>query len=429
MVHAMRRKVASIAVLVVLIAFCVRSIRKAEDYGGFVLVGEAVLAGEHIYADTPPGINTWPPVWSLVCVPLAVLDQVHVFLGRGVWLLLGLIALLVCLGLLVRLLHRRRLALPLLRDGVPLSDPVVLVPLALCYVPVIGNFIHLQVNTIVLALVLGGLVLQARGRPYAGGAVLGLAVGLRIMPVVVVPYLLWRRRWVPAISAIATAVVVFMLPAMVYGWERFADYVSAWREVAGGVGTWGVGHMNQSMPAMWDRYVGLGVVPFVTEPSHAVASSGQVLPQVLTLATMAAAALAALWRFRGTQPADGPRAVVEWSIVLLVGASFGPVSWKAYLVVLLVPYALLFALRRRTDLSAGVRGWCTLLLVIGLVFTTLPTRDLLGRTLTRHLETGSVFAIGVLLLIAGLFVLHARLPASTPAVPDREPSPKRSDHA
>jgi phosphatidylserine synthase len=103
---------------------------------------------------------------------------------------------------------------------------------------------------------------------------------------------------------------------------------------------------------------------------------------------------------------------VEWSIVLLVGAVGGPVAWKAYLIVLLLPYTLCFALWRDGARPPGVRRAAGLVLLAGLLFTTLPTVDLLGKRIARSLEMASVFTIGAVLILVGLFVLHARLPAA-----------------
>lgn len=77
-----------------------------------------------------------------------------------------------------------------------------------------------------------------------------------------IPYLALRRRYrAAAFTALAT--VTFSLsPTLVFGWSRLSDYVSAWRTaVAEG---WGVGSMNQSIFAMWDCFIGHGMVPFNT---------------------------------------------------------------------------------------------------------------------------------------------------------------------
>ncbi len=403
----MRVRHLSLLVVVILVALCVRSIRRAEDFGGYVAVGEVVLAGGEPYLETTPGMNTWPPVFGLVCVPWALLDRVDTYLARGVWLALVLLGLLASLHLLARRIHGKPLTLG--SEGVPLSSLAVVVPLLLASSGVIGNFIHLQINTIIFALVLWALLLDEEDRWRAAGVLIGVAAAVRVMPILFVPYLLWRGRWKTAGTATVVAGVLSVAPTLVFGWDGFASQVQQWYEITSSSTTWGVGHMNQSMPAMWDRYVGHGVVPFVTEPVHALPGSGSALARALGLLTLAALAALALWRFRGPLRPGSRAVLAEWSIVFLVGAACGPVAWKAYLVVLLLPFMLLWALRAAPETPAGLRKGCTILLVLGGVFLTLPTRDLLGRRIASHLEMGSAFAIGALVLLAGLFWLHARL--------------------
>ncbi len=395
-------------VLALLLGLCVRSMRKAEDYGGYVLVGETILAGGAPYADTPPRINTWPPLFGLVCVPLALLDRVSPYLGRGVWLLLGLAALLLVLQQVTRLVHGRALVLdPRKRPGIALGSVPVLVPLALASTAVIGNFLHLQINVLILALLLGALMLQARGREAAGGACLGVAIALRVAPLVFVPYLLWRRRSRTALAALGTALVLSCLPALVFGWEGFTEQLGTWRARAAELDTWGVDYMNQSLAAMWERFAGYGLAPFASEPLRDVARSGHTLPIVLTWATLGLLAAVALWRFRGALRPGGRVELLEWSVVLIVGAIGGPVTWKAYFVVLLLPLSLLWALQRDAECSRRVRRLALGCLGVGALFLMLPTRDLVGKHLARGLEQASVFTVGALLLIAGLFLLHA----------------------
>ena len=231
----------------------------------------------------------------------------------------------------------------------------VAVPLLLANNGVIGNFIHLQINTIIFAVVLWGLLLDEQERPMLGGLMLGIAAAIRVMPILFVPYLIWRGRWRAASVALGVAALLSLTPTLVFGWDGFVTQATRWYEVTSSSITWGVGHMNQSMPAMWDRYVGHGVVPFVTEPVHELPGSGSTAARLLGHATLAVMAGLALWRFRGALRPRGRVVLVEWSIVFLVGAMCGPVAWKAYLVVLLLPLMVLWALRAAPETPAGPR--------------------------------------------------------------------------
>ena len=53
-----------------------------------------------------------------------------------------------------------------------------------------------------------GLGRVSRRRPWSGGLMLGLAVWIKLLPLIGVGYLLLKRKWLPAVLALATAVVV-----------------------------------------------------------------------------------------------------------------------------------------------------------------------------------------------------------------------------
>lgn len=204
-------------------------LRRPGDFEGYVIVGDLVRTGRHIYLDSPPGTNTWPPFFSLVCVPLALLAALNPVLARGFWIVLNFGLLLLALRLIALLVYRRDLSLRAASIGLSLAAPEVLVPLLLSYRYVTGNFDHLQINIAVFALALGGLYLQATRRELGGCLILGAAAAIKVMPVVFIPYLAYRRRYrSAAFTAAATACFSF-LPVLVFGWRRFWDYVVAWR--------------------------------------------------------------------------------------------------------------------------------------------------------------------------------------------------------
>lgn len=65
-----------------------------------------------------------------------------------------------------------------------------------------------------------GLGRISQNKPWSGGVLLGLAVWIKLLPLVGVGYLILKRKWLPAALAIVTVVVVdLMLSIPVYGPE------------------------------------------------------------------------------------------------------------------------------------------------------------------------------------------------------------------
>jgi len=396
-----RRRLVLAALAAYAVAGSVFWIRRTEDFGGYLWAGEAVLKGLPLYEDFAPGVrNTWPPFFALVAVPLALLDRLSPLVSRGIWIAVSLGSLLVALAIVARRLAGRslRLRAEVGEGEISLAAAGLVVPLLLTDRYVSTNFDHLQVNLLLFALVLAGLELGARGRDAAGGALIGLASAIKVMPLVFVPYLVWRRKWKLAASAVASFAAFSLSPAFVLGPARFSAEVAAWRaEVAKG---WGVGKMNQSVFALFDRLLGHGFLPLAAPGDTFAPESGRLLPAVATAALAVLVAALALALFRGTT--DGSLAeFCEWSAVFTVSALFSPVAWKAYFCVLLLPNALLFAAWRDPARPERSRRIAAALLIAAALCAWLPAPGLVGGKLAGRLEMTSLPAFSALVLLFG----------------------------
>jgi hypothetical protein len=403
---------ATLALLIAAAVLFVDAVQHNRDMTGYLLVGRLVLAGRHAYLEAGEGVNTWPPFFSLLCVPLALLDEGSRLLSRGTWLLLNFASLVWVLRILARRVYGQELVLDPRSAGLPLAAPEVIVPLLLTGRYLVSNFDHLQINLIVFALALGGLDLDRRGRALAGGFAIGLASAIKLMPIAFVPYLLWARRWTAAAAATAATIILSLLPAAVFGPRRFLDYGRAWLDALGE--GWGVGHMNQSIFAMWDRWLGHGMVPFTAEKANGVPESGDPLVMVATAMTVAALIAAAVWAMRRRTVAGGWSELAEWSLVFIVSAILGPVSRKSYLVVLLLPNVLLFAAWRSPSLDERTRRIAGASLAASFLLGGLTSPGLVGGRVAGTLAMTSVVTIATLVLYAGVALLRARLDEADP---------------
>lgn len=359
-------------------------IQRSGDFGGYLIVGELVLSGRHIYRDVSADPNTWPPFFSLVCVPLALMARVTPYLARGFWLALNLLSLWWVLRQIALLIHGKRLLWS--ARGFSLVSPEMLVPLLLTSRFIGSNFEHLQINILLFALALGGLLWIRQGRCWRGGVALGFAAAVKVMPVVFVPYLLWRRHWRGALATVAAGGLFSLAPILVFGPLRFWDYVLAWREKLS-MG-WGVGKMNQSVFAMWDRYLGHGMVPLLTPGVNDVPESASPWVVLAVAATWLVFACV-IWRRWQGPPRCNWQTAAEWSVVFAIGALVSPVTWKAYLVVLLLAHTLLFAaFQQCTPRGGWRRGLGATLILAGA--SNLLSPGFLGRDWAWRLEMASV---------------------------------------
>ncbi len=86
-----------------------------------------------------------------------------------------------------------------------------------------------QPNLLLLAMMLYGFWLLQHGRPWFAGSMFALATAIKVFPVAVLPYLVWRRRWASA-AGMGVFLVVFLLliPAPIRGYERNVNELKTW---------------------------------------------------------------------------------------------------------------------------------------------------------------------------------------------------------
>ena len=122
-----------------------------------------------------------------------------------------------------------------------------------------------QPNLVLLAMMLLGFWWLWQGRGWIAGSMFALATAIKVFPVAVLPYLLWRRQWASAASMIAfLGIFLFLAPAPIRGFDRNVAELTTWyRGMVGSNSEQGFGQrdaqnwswVNQSLIAVTHRLV------------------------------------------------------------------------------------------------------------------------------------------------------------------------------
>jgi hypothetical protein len=83
------------------------------------------------------------------------------------------------------------------------------------------NFHHAQMTIFLLWCMLESLKLSDEHSEVKAGIIIGLGTIIKIMPVVMIPYFIYRGKFVSAFVSIFTVVVCFFLPIFVLGQDQF----------------------------------------------------------------------------------------------------------------------------------------------------------------------------------------------------------------
>lgn len=171
----------------------------------------------------------YPPLGLLVWAPLSRLPFRTAVL---VWLLASALVWLACLPLLEKVLG--------MTGGS--SDALLLRGALLTFAPALGVLSLGQLEIFVFALLLAGLTLEGRGRPWLAGAPIALAILLKLIPGAWLIYYLVLRRWRMVGSIVAWAVGLTAASLPFVGTATYRSFVAS---------SWAFASAREG----WQRYV------------------------------------------------------------------------------------------------------------------------------------------------------------------------------
>jgi hypothetical protein len=207
-------------------------------------------------------------------------------------------------------------------------------------------------NLIVLAAVLFGCSALAKGADVRAGFWFALAVALKVLPVLLVPYLAWTRRWRALASALAFSLVLWVgVPLAAFGADGFAKVYAGW----GGELT------RATDPAAKHAHpilISLDKAALYATDQNPLAARFIIAGVcVLWVGVGLAGAVAS----RLTRPRDGLAILAHASLLVLGPAAVNPYLEPYHLVPLVAPAVLLLAVAADAQRPA----WARLLAAVG----------------------------------------------------------------
>jgi len=279
--------------------------------------------------------------------------------------------------------------------------------LLLLFQPVRDNINSNQLTPLLVWAMLEGVRLIRDGRSAWGGLLIAFGMDIKLIPVVLLPYLLWRRHWHGAIATVLLFVAMQVAPALVLGWDQLMELDRTRAELLN------PGDPRHILDEEEPSFISLGSLLSAYLSTEGGSSNTMDLPRnlaALSLGEIAAllfvgrAVLVALTLFFVRWPpfrsaSDGRLVLREVSYLMLCTILLFP-HQRNYSMLLAAPaVAYLLHARLSMNASGAARRWTILL---ALAFIGLNAEMLLGEfaDVYAHYKLKSFVVIG---LIAMLF--------------------------
>ena len=375
-------------------------------FAAYADVGEVVLEGGDPYGPrftTWPPINTWPPFFLFIAAGLALLARLSLGGALLLWQVGCVAAIWGSCRLLARLVDEK---------PPPFASAATLIPVLMTARLFQEHLQHTQVNFYLFLLVVLAFHLFRRRRDAWGGLALAAAASAKAVPILFLPYLLYKRAWRAAAWTAAFLVALNVaLPLAVFGPARTAQHWRVWRSIAAAETADPTPHyMNQSLLAALKRL-------FTTEggardPVHYAVTAWPTRRAVTAFYVLAGLGVLGLaLAFRRHPPGlDGPPPTLaaELAVCLAAMPLVSPLAWKAHFVAVLAAYWLVW---RVIDGRVAWGVWWA-----SFACLTLSAPALVGDRVKNALESLNVITVGALLILGlALWAALRPLPPPPPA--------------
>lgn len=154
----------------------------------------------------------YPPIFAIALEPLTLLPASWAI---ALWIGMNLVLWLIALLLLLAYLPKYRL---------------LLFPLGLFYLPLWANLYYGQVNGLILVGVIMALWLVEHRHERWAGVILGILAAIKLFPLLLIGYLLIRRRWHVGIGAGMVLFGTSLITLAITGWGSVLAYLASLAE-------------------------------------------------------------------------------------------------------------------------------------------------------------------------------------------------------
>ena len=367
----------------------------SSDFAIQYRIASALFAGENPY--TKFLNNRYPVFLFLLIAPLSRLSLPTAVI---IWYLLNLALFAWSYYLLINSLPQET----------PGGKPIwKILPLILILGILADNLYLGQMNILLLFLIGLTLLLHQRGKEFAAGFTLALGIALKLTPLLLLLYFIYRRRVKLTLATIISLIILLsLLPIPFLGWERNFELLSSFYQqvikptVSGGIG-YSIGayrHTNQSLAAFLFRLLArtpADTISGKTVYANIADLSEETISLIIKIADLIIIVLLAIFLRQRTSLKEGAFIpFFEYSLIVMAMLLISPISWISHFILLTIPYIVgsWYALKLKGRMGS---------LILSSLFTCFLLSSL---GVSRRLQSYSPLFLGTIILFSSfLFVL------------------------
>lgn len=300
------------------------------DFIGYVAAGEYALHGKDLYSHW---LNTWPPLFSVFCIPIYWLDSLSPILARVLWQLGSLWAFYHAAKRILFLLFDKTLIFsrPVNENEINPWHPLFLLPFLLSFKYLLDNLANVQINILMLLLCVEAVYQwHTKKRTVLAALLMALTLSLKVYTLFFFVWFILVRQWKMVLYTLGFCALLTIPCFLVYGLDQTLFYFGHWwTEIAQAFPM--IHHKNQSFfAAIWRLTVpmdaGLNI------PTHLVHLSMDEGKKLVYLLVLLAGAYPAwlIWK----KPEGEKNLLFAMPLFLALIPLLSPLAWKAYFIFL-----------------------------------------------------------------------------------------------
>ena len=364
---------------VIIFGEVLRDIFREGDFGGYISAGKLAWNNLPIYSDYR---NTWPPFFSIVCIPLYWLNELS-FVGlRLTWLISIVFVNLIIFRWTISYFTPHQFVFNIKYESgnqINLYNPLFILPFILTLRIFLEEISNLQINLFILALSIYVLHLITHRRDLLAGIVLAFIISIKIYPILILGFLIFKQKYKSVfytlIGIIISTMIVFMYFGLNTGIELFREWNNT--QVVNGLKC---EHMNQSI---WGWVCGLTTQHIrIDSLSYSISNLSDIQYKFVTLILIGIFGMYLAVKFYLTKE-NHQSFAKQYIITLSLIPIISPLAWKYYYV-FLTPLIILLIYYQRKNF---IKPW----FYIPLILITLTSELFIGHHLSDVTE-----AIGVI---------------------------------